>query len=146
MQKYLSITITINRLWDQLPPKPKLFFYLFLHNSPHGYSISYYGNRMWTISNGNAANNSIFLFKFSLPWIYIKSKPNHILKGLILLSNYRYFFEETCFKALLMRWIAKRDSSIVLKLSSPPTEYPTQHLPIIRESMFSSLLPQVSSL
>jgi hypothetical protein len=25
MQKYLSITITINRLWDQLPPKPKLF-------------------------------------------------------------------------------------------------------------------------
>ena len=97
LEKYLSITITINRLWDQLPPKPKLFFYLFLHNSPHGYSISYYGNRMWTISNGNAANNSIFLFKFSLPWIYIKSKPNHILKGLILLSNYRYFFEEDMF-------------------------------------------------
>jgi len=35
--------------------------------------------------------------QFSLPWIYIKSKPNHILKGLIPLSNYRYFFEEAMF-------------------------------------------------
>ena len=77
MQKYLSITITINRLWDQLPPKPKPIFYLFLHNSPHGYSISYYGNRMWTISNGNAANNSIFSSNF--PYLGSTSNRNQII-------------------------------------------------------------------